>query len=224
MVNCPVCGQNVENRKFCPNCGSVIREKNSVNDNSSDNPKYCIDCGEMLEEDSQFCPNCGYDIENDVPNKMESDIPAPSKIVKNRNALFYIIGIVAVIIVLAAAVNLIPYGNTTINGVNFNIPDGYIVDMQKASWFESGFKSTFPYDNVYYELQVYTNGYDDLCIAVINAPSNSNFNNIGGQPMSINGHDGKTISFTGTQAFAYMKNGKIIMVVGDMDMIKKVVI
>ena len=219
MVNCRVCGENVENKKFCPNCGSAIHEKKSV----EDNPKYCTGCGEMLDENSQFCSNCGYDMENGVPNVIEREIKAPSKPAKNRKALYIIIGVVAAIIVLTAAFNAFPEGNTKINGVGFNIPEGYIADMQKASWFESGFKSTFP-SNAYYELQAYTNGYDDLYIVVIDGQFGSNLNNVGGQTMSINGHNGKTITISGTQAFAYMKNGKIVFVVGNMDTIKKVVI
>ena len=91
MVNCPVCGENVENKKFCPNCGSAIHEKKSV----EDNPKYCTGCGEMLDENSQFCSNCGYDMENGVPNVIEREIKAPSKPAKNRKALYIIIGVVA---------------------------------------------------------------------------------------------------------------------------------
>ena len=157
MINCPVCGENVENKKFCPNCGSAIHEKKSA----EDNPKYCTGCGEMLDENSQFCSNCGYDMENGVPNVIEREIKAPSKPVKNRKALYIIIGVVAVIIVLTAAFNAFPQGNTKINGVGFNIPEGYITDMQKASLFESGFKSK---NSVIFEVE---SGNDDLVGALI---------------------------------------------------------
>ena len=36
--------------------------------------RRCTGCGEMLDENSQFCSNCGYDMENGVPNVIEREI------------------------------------------------------------------------------------------------------------------------------------------------------
>lgn len=227
MVICPVCGENVDNKKICPKCGSAIRIKDSIDSNSSNNIEFCINCGEKIDNNSQFCSTCGYDIKNDVPIR-DYDIPKKPTITKNRNTLFYIIAIIAIIIILATAISIYQNnttkGNTIINNIHFNIPNGYTTDMQKASWFESGFKKTFPYDNLYYELQVYSNGYDDIAIVVINAPIGSNINNIGGQSMSINGHNGKLVINNGVQMFCYISNGKIIGVAGNIDTIKSVII
>lgn len=225
MVNCPVCGKNLKNEKFCPKCGSAIRETNAGNNYSSNNQgaEYCVNCGEIIEKDSQFCSNCGYDINNGLPRRIDVNIPRKSAGNKNRYAIFFIIVIIAAIVLWAALIIPTPHGNTIINNVDFNIPDGYIVNIQKANEFKSGFIQTFHYDN-YYEIQAYTNGNDDIYIAVINAPWGSNLDNVPGQSMLINGHKGKLIDIDGTQGFIYISNGKIAAVAGNMDVIEKVIV
>ncbi len=226
MVDCPVCGQNIENEKICPNCGSAIRIKDSVDNDSSDehNVKYCTNCGEIMDKNSSFCTKCGKG-ENDN-NPTGNNISKKSSVTKNRNNLFYIIGIIAAIIVVAVVVSMsVPHGNTTINGVDFNIPEGYIENVQEKSSFEKGFLSTFPYeDKLYYEVQAYSNDYNTIYIAVVDAPSNPDLNRIGGQSVSINGHDGKMITEYGFQFFFYSEYDKVIVLAGDWDLIEDVVI
>ncbi|WP_296887871.1 zinc ribbon domain-containing protein [uncultured Methanobrevibacter sp.] len=58
MVNCPNCGSDVGENKFCHNCGTKIGE---------DKPKsFCPNCGNDVG-DSIFCPNCGTKIGEDKP-------------------------------------------------------------------------------------------------------------------------------------------------------------
>ena len=225
MVNCPVCGKNLKNEKFCPKCGSAVREASTGKNNPSNNhdEKYCVNCGEMIEKDSQFCSSCGHDINYGLPRRIEVGTPKKSSSNKKRYALFFVIGIIAVIGLVGALTMPSQHGNTTINNVDFNIPEGYIADMQKANEFKSGFIQTFPYDN-YYEIQAYSNGNDDIFIAVINAPWGSNLDNVAGQSMSINWHKGKLMDIDGIQGFIYMRNGKIVAVAGNMDVIEKVIV
>lgn len=54
MVICPTCGKEVDNEKFCPNCGSAISEQNN-----SSNTKFCTNCGEEIDSRAELCPKCG---------------------------------------------------------------------------------------------------------------------------------------------------------------------
>ena len=58
MVNCPNCGNDAGESKFCPNCGTkIVQEK----------PKsFCPNCGNDVGE-SKFCPNCGTKIVQEKP-------------------------------------------------------------------------------------------------------------------------------------------------------------
>lgn len=49
-VICPNCLQNVPNRTFCQNCGSLI-----VNSNLTS----CVDCGRKISPNAKSCPQCG---------------------------------------------------------------------------------------------------------------------------------------------------------------------
>lgn len=79
MVYCTVCGKEVRNGKFCPNCGSKINKK----DNSSiesQNTKYCTNCGIEIDSNAKVCPKCGakQNLQNignsNNPNKEESSL------------------------------------------------------------------------------------------------------------------------------------------------------
>lgn len=61
MVSCPVCGNDVGNEKFCPNCGSAVDDENTVENNSSStqNTKYCSNCGSEIDFKAEICPKCG---------------------------------------------------------------------------------------------------------------------------------------------------------------------
>ena len=69
MVNCPTCGIEVENEKFCPNCGSAIEKQNNSFNNSS-NTKFCSNCGSEIDMLAELCPKCGVNqnSQNNVKN------------------------------------------------------------------------------------------------------------------------------------------------------------
>ena len=56
MAICSVCGKEVTNEKFCPNCGSAIDKDNS---SSNDNNKFCTNCGSEIDAKAEICPKCG---------------------------------------------------------------------------------------------------------------------------------------------------------------------
>ncbi|WP_295721379.1 hypothetical protein [uncultured Methanobrevibacter sp.] len=71
MTTCPVCGKEIGDEKFCPNCGSAIKNENketdnlSTNDNNSNdndndnNIKYCTNCCSEIDFNAEICPKCG---------------------------------------------------------------------------------------------------------------------------------------------------------------------
>ncbi|WP_405306922.1 zinc-ribbon domain-containing protein [Methanobrevibacter sp.] len=60
MVKCKNCGEEIENKNFCPKCGT----KNET--------RVCPSCNNKLQEDDIFCPECGEKIMDDEEVKEES--------------------------------------------------------------------------------------------------------------------------------------------------------
>lgn len=83
---CSECGALVdENADFCPKCGEKFEDKENIKESVS-KPKNdkklkkedkknvkkkktlkfkCSECGALIDEDSEFCPNCGEKFEDD---------------------------------------------------------------------------------------------------------------------------------------------------------------
>lgn len=60
MVKCKNCGEEIEDKNFCPKCGT----KNET--------RVCPSCNNELQEDDIFCPECGEKIMDDEEVKEES--------------------------------------------------------------------------------------------------------------------------------------------------------
>ena len=60
MVKCKNCGEEIEEKNFCPKCGT----KNDI--------ILCPSCNSQLEEEDIFCPECGEKIKDDEELKEES--------------------------------------------------------------------------------------------------------------------------------------------------------
>lgn len=69
MVNCPNCGMDAGESKFCPNCGTkieVVEKSGSICPNcgtDAGESNFCPNCGTKIVQDnpSSICPNCGTD-------------------------------------------------------------------------------------------------------------------------------------------------------------------
>jgi predicted nucleic acid-binding Zn ribbon protein len=59
-ISCPFCGEQIESdAKFCPICGSNIKDKQKEKKQTS----ICPNCGQELPLDAKFCANCGEKLE-----------------------------------------------------------------------------------------------------------------------------------------------------------------
>jgi len=55
---------------YCSKCGAAIDEEDQFCQNCGrklDIHRQCENCGQMVEEDMQFCPNCGLTLSGDTP-------------------------------------------------------------------------------------------------------------------------------------------------------------
>ena len=76
MVNCPNCGSDVGESKFCSNCGTKIE---------IETPKsFCPNCGSDVGE-SKFCSNCGTKINTGTVNDTEQNELIDNLINKSDN-------------------------------------------------------------------------------------------------------------------------------------------
>lgn len=78
MTKCQVCGEEVTDSKFCPNCGSVIEsqpkeevvevnQEEAPSSFQSNNTKFCTNCGTEVDVNAVACTNCGAAL-SDLPN------------------------------------------------------------------------------------------------------------------------------------------------------------
>lgn len=189
--------------------------------------RYCAHCGAELDDNVKFCSECGSQIgkKEDAPKKtiIIEDADETTDEVKNKpnnnentknsnsNILICIVGIVVVFIVLFGVISLFTGGDSSVNvnGVTFNIPDGYVERPDKTNEFISGFETKNPTE--YYEAKVYTKG-DDLIILQVSDSSNPSLKGIGGKSVTFNGHKGKLTINHLTPMFYYWDNGKFIAV------------
>lgn len=103
--------------------------------------RYCAHCGAKLEDDVEFCAECGSmigkkkdtakkTINVEENNETEDEVKNEPNNTNIRNdksdMIFCIVGIVIVVIVLFGIISLFTgFGHTNIDGVNFNIPSGF---------------------------------------------------------------------------------------------------
>ena len=121
------------------------------------------------------------------------------------NTLFCIIGIIVVIIIIFGVISLFTGGGTSVNGVSFNIPDGYKSDNYVTSqWENPNVKN--------YEVKGYSNDYGDtIAIVVSDVSKNANIYSVtDGKPITIHGKEGVIQYFSGKPVFMYIENGKYI--------------
>lgn len=187
--------------------------------------RYCAHCGAELDDNVKFCSECGSQIgkKEDTPKKkvIIEDADETTDEVKNKpnnnentknsnsNILICIVGIVVVFIVLFGVISLFTGGDSSVNvnGVTFNIPDGYVESPDKTKEFIRGFETKNPTE--YYEVKVYTKG-DDYIILQVSDSSNPSLKGIGGKSVTFNGHKGKLTINHLTPMFYYWDNGKFI--------------
>ena len=110
-----------------------------------------------------------------------------------------------VIIIIFGVISLFTGGGTSVNGVSFNIPDGYKSDNYVTSqWENPNVKN--------YEVKGYSNDYGDtIAIVVSDVSKNANIYSVtDGKPITIHGKEGVIQYFSGKPVFMYIENGKYI--------------
>lgn len=138
----------------------------------------------------------------------------------NKKILIFL----AILIVAVSAVSIVSAAETLkVNGVEFNIPDGYTYDDSLVEEANQGFN--FPQESI----GAFSNGNDKVMIVVIQDQNNQVQDEIDKNPDSqktINGKTGLLIEDAGDgmQSFMYVDGGKAIAIkTTDASIIDKVI-
>lgn len=216
MVFCSKCGHELDSdEKFCPNCGascgdSIDKVKDKLNYNKSTTINSSNDnkSREFHSDSSSKYPE--FDSKSDN-HHTQSNKNLNSK-GGGLNALFCIVGVIVAVLLVFGLMSMFSGGDSivTINGIDFNIPEGYSKDPSNTRDFIRGIESASNDD--YYEAQVYSKGKESIGILVVDG-SNVNLNRIDGKTVSYAGHKGKLGLNHATPSFTYLDNGKYIVVV-----------
>ena len=190
---------------------------------------FCPNCGEKLDDETTFCSECGFDIKNNKASTKSSNESSGNKNI--------VVGglILAAILILVAGIASLNSSNLTLNGVNFNIPEGFEgnVDLRiENESLEGGgaFYASFYKDNNgnMINLGVLSNvGYSSIDESSFDETHNAVKKNIGGKEGLLGRDDfqqGDSPSQYG-YSFSYLDGeNQVIIYASDEHLIEEVIV
>lgn len=198
---------------------------------------YCTKCGAELDDTMKFCSECGTKLKVNSNNTVTESSSKVNKIIKDHDkkstatkiGLGIVLGVVLLIILSVVIVgvyvmvapsntadtsseNLTPSFTDTIDGITFNIPEGYTSmggtdNIKKGTYYES-------YRNYHSK----ENGGLYIHVGTPNAYSQFDLNqnrHTSYEDVSINGHEG--IYSSTFEEFQYIDDGKLVIIEGVVD-------
>lgn len=208
---CENCGAELrDGGKFCQECGSKVSPE------LIEEHKYCENCGANIEDSENFCENCGTSL--NAPKTVEAE----NLLKKYKIPIIIIITVAIVVFACVIALSMTAhndnshyspnYGTQTVSvgNVQFEIPGDYRLEPTSIDYGYESYVSSYE--------QSYTNGEEEITLAVLYSPGSSvDANSIvqqtgGGVPKTMMGHDGYYGEFSDGYAFYFGIGNKVCMV------------
>ncbi|WP_407374400.1 zinc ribbon domain-containing protein [Methanobrevibacter sp.] len=196
--------------KYCKNCGAPLNE----------NAQFCPDCGREVEHKRKhthkFCPNCGEKIDYDENfcRHCGAQIKAPQPVrqsVLEKHKTPILIATVIIIITafsLIAITSLSPIGgqNVEVDTIGFNIPEDFILDPDSEI-------DTEQY-GIHTSSKVWNKSDDYIQIDVIYSEKydineTDVLNDLDGKDKNMMGYDGKYDNTGGVYEFSFVEDNKL---------------
>lgn len=193
---------------FCKNCGAYVDDDSQFCQDCGKQVnqaviRYCPNCGEKLTSKEYFCRNCGLKLKE--PKK-------ESFLEKNKNVIivFVVIAVIAVIAV-GAMFMISPAGNqeVQVNTISFNIPGDYEVN---EDLFTDETQNGVRYVSKYW------NNYDDYIQIDVICPASYSFdaydilNEVGGEKRNMMGYNGYYEDLSDAYVFTFVKDNNVVSV------------
>lgn len=170
----------------------------------------CENCGAELEEDTQFCSNCGSTVKKNNKNNKDSLKNNISLGNFNFSLKSIIIIIVALIILIGVFSMLMGNGNdVTVNGISFHLPDGYN-KVEEITLDEGvkgeGFSYSNDADHEFTKIEVRDVDMKDINDLKINFPATK-------QSVTIDGKEGiLALDSSSRNHFYYLEGDKLVCI------------
>ena len=169
----------------------------------------CENCGVELEEDAEFCPNCGNTVKKkNTSNK--NNLKNNISLGKLNFSLKSIIIIIVALIILIGAFSMVMGNNdVTVNGISFHLPNGY--NKVKEVTLDEGVKGeSFSYSNdenhEFIKIEVRNVDMKDIKNLKINFPAKK-------ESKTIKGKDGiLAMDSKSRNHFYYLEGDKLVCI------------
>ena len=194
--------------KFCKNCGAYVDDISQFCPDcgkqvNQEIIRYCPNCGEKLTLNEYFCRNCGLKLKE----------PKKESFLEKHKSLVIVFAVIAVIAVIAvgAMFMISPVGNqeVQVDTISFTIPGDYeaVEDLF----------SDETQDGVRY-VSKYWDNYDGYIQIDVMYPTSSSVDaydilkEVGGEKRNIMGYDGYYEDLSDAYAFSFVKDNKMVTV------------